>query len=89
MAMIKPKLKKDNSPRSMNKMLVGYTRHDHKDAACNRERAAAEERASSSNEVKARMSIDWSLKEDLFGNNQAQYLQQVRDVMNAQEEVSE
>ncbi len=56
--------------RSMNKMLVGYIRHDHKDAACNREREAAEERVSSSNEVEARMSIDWSLQEDLFGNNQ-------------------
>ena len=35
------------------------------------------------------MSIDWSLQEDLFGDNQAQHLQQVRDAMNAQEEVSE
>ncbi len=73
----------------MNKMLVGYTRHDHKDAACNCERAAAEERVSSSNEVKARMSIDGSLQEDLFGDHQTQDLQEVRDVTNAQEEVSE
>ena len=35
MIMIKPKSKKEHSPRSKNKMLVGYTRHDHKDAACN------------------------------------------------------
>jgi hypothetical protein len=35
------------------------------------------------------MSIAGSLQEDLFGDNQAQDLQQVRDVMNAQEEVSE
>ncbi len=40
MIMIKPKSKKNYSPRSMNKMLVGYSRHDHKDAACSRERAA-------------------------------------------------
>ncbi len=35
------------------------------------------------------MSIDGSLQEDLFGDNHDQDLQQVRDVMNAQEEVSE
>ncbi len=34
------------------------------------------------------MSIDGSLQEDLFGDDQAQHLQQVRDAMNAQEEVS-
>jgi hypothetical protein len=62
----------------MNKMLVVYTRHDHKDAACNSERAAAEERGSSSDKVEARMLIDWSLQEDLFGDNQAQDLLQVR-----------
>ncbi len=43
MIMIKPKSKENNSPRSMNKMLVGYTSHYHKDAARNSERAAAEE----------------------------------------------
>ncbi len=68
--MIKPKSKKSYSPRSMNKMLVGYTRHDQKDAACNHERAAAEERVSSSNQVEAQMSINWSLQEDLFGDHQ-------------------
>ena len=73
----------------MNKMLVGYTSHDHKDAACNSERVAAEERVSSSDDIEARMSIDGSLQEDLIGDNQAQDLQQVRDAMNAQEEVSE
>ena len=35
------------------------------------------------------MSIDGSLQEDLFGDNQAQDLLQVRDAINAQEEVSE
>jgi hypothetical protein len=50
--------------------------------------AAAEERVSSSDEVEARMSVDWSLQEDLFGDNQAQDLLQVRDAMNAQDEVS-
>ncbi len=89
MIMIKPKPKKHYSPRSMNKMLVGYTRHDHKDATCNRERAAAEERVSSSDEVEARMSINGSLQENLFGDNQAQDLLQVRDAMNAQDGVSE
>ncbi len=89
MIMIKPKPKKGHSPRSMNKMLVGYTRHDHKDATCNRERAAAEEQVSCSDKVGARMSIDWSLHEDLFKGNQTQDLQQIRDAMNVQEEVSE
>ena len=46
MIMIKPKSKKEHSPRSMNKMLVGYTRHDHRDAACNCDREAAVERES-------------------------------------------
>jgi hypothetical protein len=35
------------------------------------------------------MSIDRSLQEDLFCDNHDQDLQQVRDAMNAQEEVSE
>ncbi len=35
------------------------------------------------------MSVDGSLQENLFGDNQDQDLQQVRDVMNAQEQVSE
>jgi hypothetical protein len=78
MIMIKPMPKKDQSPRSMNKLLVGYTCNDHKDAECNRERAAAEERVSNSDEVKARMSIDGSLQEDLFEDNQTQDLQQIR-----------
>ncbi len=89
MIVIKQKSRKEHSPRSMNKMLVGYTRHDHKDAACNREREAAEERVSSSDDIAARMSVDGSLQENLFDDNQDQYLQQVRDAMNAQEEVSE
>ncbi len=62
--------------------------HYHKDAACNSESAAAEERVSSSDEVEARMSINGSLQEELFGDIQAQDLLQVRDAMNAQEEVS-
>ena len=60
MIVIKPKSKKEHSPRSMNKMLVGYTRHNHKDAACNREREAAVERESSSDYIEARMSVDGS-----------------------------
>jgi hypothetical protein len=92
MIVIKPKSKKEHSPRSMNKMLVGYTRHDHKDAACNRERERREavvERESSSDYVEARMSIDGSLQENLFCDNNDQDLQQIRDAMNAQEEVSD
>jgi hypothetical protein len=53
MIVIKPKSKKEHSPRSMNKMLVGYTRHDHKDAACNRKCEAAVERESSSDYFEA------------------------------------
>ncbi len=86
MVMIKLKSTKTCSPRSMIVMLHGYTRHD---AACNSERAAAEERVSSSDEVEARMSVDWSLQEDLFGDNHTQDLPQVINAMNAQEEVSE
>ena len=44
MIVIKPKSKKEHSQRSMNKMLVGYTRHDHRDAACNCKSEAALER---------------------------------------------
>ena len=49
------------SRRSMNAMQVGYTRYDHKDVSCNRERVVAVERELSSDEVKAQMSVDWSL----------------------------
>ena len=45
----------------MNAMQVGYTRYDHKDVSCNRERVVAVERELSSDEVKAQMSVDWSL----------------------------
>jgi hypothetical protein len=34
------------------------------------------------------MSIDGNLQEDLFGDNPTQDLQQIRDAMNAQQEVS-
>ena len=53
----------------MNAMNVGYTRYDHKDAPCNRERVEAMERESSSDEIEAQMSVDGSLQEDLFGYN--------------------
>ncbi len=64
MIMIKLKSKKEHSPRSMNQMFVGYTRHDHRGAACNREREAAVERESSSDYIEAQMSVDGSLQED-------------------------
>ncbi len=73
----------------MNKMLVGCTHHDHKNAACNREREAAEERVSGSDDIEAQMSVDGSLQENLFDDNQDQYLQQFRDAMDAQEKVPE
>ena len=69
--MVKWKSKTIN-PRSMNAMQVGYTRHNHKDAPCNRERVAAVERELSSDEVKAQISVKGSLHEDLFGDKQAQ-----------------
>ncbi len=47
------------------------------------------ERESSSDYIEARMSVDGSLQEDLFCDNHDQVLQQFRDEMNAQEEVSE
>jgi hypothetical protein len=49
----------------------------------------SEQTVSSSDEVQARMSVDRSLQEDLFGDSQAQDLLQVRDAMHAQDEVSE
>ena len=70
-------------------MQVGYTRFDHKDAPSNRERAAAVERELSSDEVEAQMSVDGSLHEDLFGDNQAQDPQPDRDAMNARVEAQE
>ena len=71
MIVIKLKSKKEHSPRSMNQMLVGYTRHDHRGAACNREREEAVKRESSSDYIEALMSVDWSLQEDLFCDNHA------------------
>jgi hypothetical protein len=53
------------------------------------EYSKGKERVSSSDEVEARMLIKGTLQEDLFGDNQAQDLLQVRDAMNAQEEVFE
>ena len=73
----------------MNAMQVGYTRHNHKDAPCNRERVAAMERELSSDEVEAQMSVDGSPHEDLFGDNQAQDQQTDRDAMHARVEVQE
>ena len=60
------------SPRSMNAMQVGNTRYDHKDASGNGERVAAVERELSSDEVKAQTSVDGSMHEELFSDNQAQ-----------------
>ena len=88
MVMVKRK-SKTSSPRSINAMHVGYTRYDHKDAACNRERAAAVDRELSSDEVEAQMSVDGSLHEDLFGDNQAQDPQPDIDAMDARVEVQE
>ena len=86
MVMVQQK-SKTISPRSMNAMQVGNTRYDHKDASCNRERVAAMERELCSNEVEAQMSVDGSLHEDLFGDNQAQDQQSDRDAMHARVEV--
>ena len=69
--MVKQK-SKTFSPRSMNAMQVGYSHYNHKDAPCNRECVAAVERELSSDEVEEQMSVDGSLHEDLFGDNQAQ-----------------
>ena len=71
----------------MNAMHVGYTRYDHKDAPCNRERVEAVERELSSDEVEAQMSVDGSLQENLFSDNQAQDPQPDRDAMDARVEV--
>ena len=42
-----------------------------------------------SDEVKARMWVDWSLQEGFIGDNKTQDLLQVKDAMNVQKEVSE
>ena len=72
----------------MNAMQVGYTRYDHQDAPCNRVRVAAVERESS-DEFEAQLSVDGSLHENLFGDDQAQYPQSDRDAMDARVEVQE
>ena len=87
--MVKRKSENISQQRSMNAMQVGYTRYDPKDATCNRERVAAVERELSSDEVEAQMSVDGSLQEDLFGDNQAQDLQPDRDAMDVRVEVQE
>ena len=73
----------------MNEMQSRYTRCDHTNASCNSERAAAVERELSSDEVEAQMSVDRSLHEDLFGDNQAQDQQSDRDAMHARVEAQE
>ena len=73
----------------MNAMHVGYTRYDHKDAPCIRERVGAVERELSSDEVEAQMSVDGSLHENLFCDDQAQDQQPDRDAMDARVEVQE
>ena len=70
-------------------MQVGYTRYDHKNAECNREREASVERDLSSDEVEAQTSVDWSVHEELFGDNQAQDPQLDRDAMDARVEAQE
>ena len=77
------------SPRSMNAMQVGYTRYDYKDVSCNWERAASVERELSSDDVEAQMSVDGSMHENLFGDDQAQDPQPDRDAMDARVEVQE
>ena len=88
MVMVKRK-SKTISPRSMNAMHVGYTRYDHKDAACNRERVGAVERELSSDEIEAQMSVNGSMHEELFGDDQAQDPQPDRDAMDARVEVQD
>ena len=88
MVMVKRK-PKTISPRSMNAMHVGYTRYDHKDAACNRERVGAVERELSSDEIEAQTSVDGSMHEELFGDDQAQDPQPDRDAMDARVEVQD
>ena len=73
----------------MNAMHAEYTRYDHKDAACNREREASMERELSSDRVEAQMSVDGSMHEELFGDNQAQDPQPDRDAMDARVEAQE
>jgi hypothetical protein len=77
------------SPRSINAMLVGYIRHDHKDAPCNRKGVAATERKLSSDKVEGQMSVNWRLNKNLFHDNLVQDQQSDRDAMDAREEVSE
>jgi hypothetical protein len=68
---------------------AGYTRYDHKDAPYNLQCVAAVERESSSYDVEAQLSVDWSLNENLFGDNQAQDLQSDSNAMDAWVGVSE
>ena len=70
-------------------MFAGFTRFNHKNAQRNQERAASVERESSSNEVEARMSVDWSIQENLFGEHQAQDLLSDKSFMNTQAELLE
>ncbi len=59
------------------------------DAPCNRERVAAVERDLSSDEVEVQKSVDGSLNENLFGDNQAHDPQSDRAAMDARVELSE
>ena len=81
--------KKHVSPRTINTMLVGMTRHDPDRLTRIKESEASVDQASSSDEIDARTSLDGSLDENLFDDQDVQKALESRDVMDQQGDAQE
>ena len=85
--MAKPK-KKHVSPRAMNAMLVGTTKHRDPDMRMISEREASVVRELGNDKLDAQTSIDGSFQQDLFGDYVQKALES-RDVMYQQGDAQE
>ena len=85
---VKPQ-KKHVSPRTINAMLVGMTHHDPDRLKRITESEASVDRASSSDEVDARTSVNWSLNENFFDEPDVHKALESRDAMDQQGDTQE
>ena len=86
--LVKPRQKHD-SPRTINAMMIGIIRHDYDRLNLINEREASTGRASISDEVKARTSIDGILTDNLFGTTDFQKAFESGDVTDPQGDAQE
>ena len=68
--------------------MIGMTGYEHASLRKGKD-AASVERESSSHEIEARMSIDWSLTDDLYDTNDIQKVPATEDVIDAQDNAQE